>query len=168
LYDLARQGVTIARAARSVRIDFIEIVRFVGEKLVISVKCSKGTYVRTLAESIGERLGCGAFLTELRRTGTGGFRLEDAATLEALQEMGVDKARARLLPLELLVASIPRCDLGEHESWAIRNGQEVPASPDWGDGERALYGPAGEFIGVGKVSGGQLAAARLLATGQAG
>lgn len=168
LYDLARQGVTIDRPSREVRIDRIEIVSFVGEKLVISVKCSKGTYMRTLAESIGERLGCGAYLTQLRRTATGGFRVEDASSPEALQEMGPERARSRLLPLEVLVATIPRCDLGEHEAWAIRNGQELPVVPGREEGELALFGPAGEFIGVGKASGGQLAATRLLATGQAG
>jgi tRNA pseudouridine55 synthase len=168
LYDLARQGVTITRQPREVRIDRLEIVSFVGEKLVISVKCSKGTYMRTLAESIGERLGCGAYLTDLRRTETGGFCVEDAATPEALQEMGESRARGRLLPLEVLVASIPRGDLGEHEAWAIRNGQELPAAPGWKEGELAIYGPAGEFIGVGRVAGGQLAAARLLSTGPTG
>lgn len=168
LYDLARQGVTISRQPREVRIDVIEIVSFVGEKLIISVKCSKGTYMRTLAESIGERLGCGAYLTQLRRAATGGFQVADAVTPEALQEMGQDRARSRLLPLEVLVASIPRCDLGEHEAWAIRNGQELPVALELGEGEMALFGPAGEFIGVGKASGGQLAPARLLTTVQSG
>ena len=168
LYDLARQGLTISRQPREVRIDMINVVSFVGEKLVISVKCSKGTYMRTLAETIGERLGCGAYLTQLRRTATGGFQVEDAVTPDVLQEVGPDGARSRLLPLEVLVASIPRCDLGEREAWAIRNGQELPAAPERGEGEMALFGPAGEFIGVGKVGGGRLAAARLLTTGQAG
>ena len=80
LYDLARQGVEIVREPRSIRVEFIDIVSFSGERLVISLKCSKGTYVRTLAESLGERLGCGAYLTELRRTETGGFRVEEAVT----------------------------------------------------------------------------------------
>jgi len=168
LYDLARQGVTIAREAREVRIDVINVVSFVGEKLVISVKCSKGTYMRTLAETIGERLGCGAYLTQLRRTGTGGFQVDAAVSPEVLQEMGQESARSRLLPLQVLVASIPRLDLGEHEAWAIRNGQELPLATAQGDGELALFGPAGDFLGVGKASGGQLAAARLLATGWAG
>lgn len=168
LYDLARQGLTITRPSREVRIDMIEIVSFVGEKLVISVKCSKGTYMRTLAETLGERLGCGAYLTQLRRTATAGFQVADAVTPEALQEMGQDRARSRLLPLEVLVASIPRLDLGEREAWAIRNGQELPVDPEREEGELALFGPAGEFIGVGEVRRGQLAATRLLATGQSG
>jgi tRNA pseudouridine55 synthase len=165
LYDLARQGIEIERGARSIRVDFLEIVDFSGEKLVISLKCSKGTYVRTLAESLGERLGCGAYLTGLRRTATGGFRVEDAVTPEALQEMGKEAACARLLPVEVLVASLPRAELDEKAAWAIRNGQAIPAIPAWPAGELAVFGPAGEFIGVGAVDQGRLTATRLLATG---
>ena len=168
LYDLARQGIEIEREARTIRVDFIDIVQFSGEKLVISLKCTKGTYVRTLAETLGERLGCGAYLTDLRRTETGGFRVEDAVTPEALAEMGLESARARLLPVEVLVRTLPRSDLAEQEAWAIRNGQELPAAEGWEAGERALFGPGGAFLGVGKVQGGRLAAARLMATGAAG
>jgi tRNA pseudouridine55 synthase len=168
LYDLARQGVEVEREARAIRIDFIDIVEFSGEKLVISLKCSKGTYVRTLAETLGQRLGCGAYLTDLRRTQTGGFRVEDAVAPEALAEMGVESARARLLPVEVLVRTLPRSDLAEQEAWAIRNGQELPAPEAWEPGERALFGPGGAFLGVGKVAAGRLAAARLMTTGAAG
>jgi hypothetical protein len=70
--------------------------------------------------------------------------------------------------VEVLVRTLPRSDLAEREAWAIRNGQELPAADAWEPGERALFGPAGEFVGVGKVAGGRLAAARLLATGPAG
>jgi tRNA pseudouridine55 synthase len=168
LYDLAREGVEVEREARPIRVDFFDIVEFSGEKLVISLKCSKGTYVRTLAESLGNRLGCGAYLTDLRRTETGGFRVEDAVAPEALVEMGVEAARARLLPVEVLVRTLPRSDLAEPEAWAIRNGQELPAAEGWEPGERALFGPGGAFLGVGKVAGGRLAAARLMATGAAG
>ena len=167
LYDLARLGLAVERAPRAIRVDFIEILEFSGEKLVISLKCSKGTYVRTLAESLGERLGCGAYLTALRRTETGGFRLDDAATPEALEGMGVAAARARLLPVEVLVRTRPRSDLGEREAWAIRNGQELPSAAGWCEGERALFGPAGEFIGVGLVAAGRMSPARLMATGEA-
>lgn len=168
LYDLAREGIEIAREPRVIRIESLEIVQFVGETLVISVKCSKGTYVRTLAETLGDRLGCGAYLTGLRRTATAGFRVEEAATPEALLDLGTERARARLLPVEVLVQSLPRVDLGNREAWAIRNGQELPADPAWPAGERALFGPAGEFIGVGEAADGRLCAARLMATGAAG
>lgn len=165
LYDLAREGVEVPRAPREIRIDSLERVEFVGEKLVISVKCSKGTYIRTLAESIGERLGCGAYLTALRRTATGGYTVDDAMTPEALAALGPEAARARLLPVEVLVDSLPRAVLGESDARALRNGQEIACEGDWPAGERAVFGPAGEFIGVGLVAGGRLAAARLTATG---
>jgi tRNA pseudouridine55 synthase len=165
LYHLARQGVEIEREARPIRVEFLEVLSFFGETLVISVKCSKGTYVRTLAETMGERLGCGAYLIGLRRTETAGFRVEEAATPDALADMGVEASRGRLLPVEVLVRTLPRSDLADREAWAIRNGQELAAPAEWEPGERSLFGPAGEFIGVGLVSGGRLAAARLMATG---
>lgn len=168
LYDLARQGVEVERVPRPIRVDFLEIVEFVGEKLLISVKCSKGTYVRTLAEAIGERLGCGAYLTALRRTATGGFGVEAAATPDELAALGPEAARARLLPVEVLVRALPRIDLAEREAWAIRNGQVLVPDPSRPDGELAVFGPSGAFIGVGTVSGGRLAATRLMATGSGG
>ncbi len=164
LYDLARQGVEVPRAPRDVRIDFLDIVSFFGEKLIISVKCSKGTYVRVLAQDIGKKLGCGAYLTELRRTETGGFLVSDAASLPELEAMGPDAARGRLLPAEVLVKSLPRTDLEEREAWAIRNGQVMPADPGWTAGDRALFGPGGKFLGVGVVVEGRLEASRLMAT----
>lgn len=169
LYDLARQGIEVAREPRVIRVEFLEIVEFSGDKLVISVKCSKGTYVRTLAEAIGERLGCGAYLTGLRRTATAGFGVGEAATPEALAAMGMDAARSRLLPVDVLVESLPRADLSEREARAIRNGQELPADPRWPVGEQSIFGAGGEFIGVARVgAGGRLAAARLMATDATG
>ena len=91
--------------------------------------------------------------------------MEDSATPEALAEMGIEAARSRLLPVEVLVRSLPRTDLGEREAWAIRNGQVLQADPGWPEGERALFDPAGALVGVGRVAGGHLTAARLLATG---
>jgi len=167
LYDLARQGLEVARSPRSIRIDYLKIVEFFGEKLVISVKCSKGTYVRTLAEAVGERLGCGAYLTDLRRTATGGFDVSEAVTPDALRDMGMEASRARLLPVEVLVQSLPKASLGERQAWAVRNGQEIAVHPDWPVGELAIFGPCGEFIGVGRIAAGRLAAARLMNTNPA-
>jgi hypothetical protein len=82
--------------------------------------------------------------------------------------MGPEAARARLLPVEVLVQALPRSDLGERESWAIRNGQELAADPGWPSGERAIFDPAGRFVGVGRVAEGRLTAARLMTTGPAG
>jgi tRNA pseudouridine55 synthase len=158
----------VERAPRDVRIDVLDIVEFCGEKLVISVKCSKGTYIRTLAEELGSRLGCGAYLTGLRRTGSGRFNIADAATLEKLAEIGPEASRGRLLPVDVLVESLPHLPLDERAAWAIRNGQEIAADPSWPAGEGAVYGPDNILIGVGVVDAGRLSAARLLATNRSG
>lgn len=165
LYDLARQGVEIARDARRIEVYELDLVSFSIEFLEISVKCSKGTYVRTLGEEIGKRLGCGAYLTELRRTAIGEFRVEDAATPEALAELGVAAARSRLLPPQALVASLPRLDLDEGGAWALCNGQEWQVGAAVGEGEFALFAPGSRFLGVGRVGDGRLSAARLMHTG---
>lgn len=168
LYDLARQGLEVDRPSREVRINSLEIVEVVGQKLVIDVNCSKGTYIRTLAEDIGKSLGCGAYLTGLRRTAIGRFVVQDAATPECLANLGTAEARERLLPTHVLVESLPRIDLEEAGARAIRNGQVLPVAADCLEGEHALFGPAGELIGVGEVAQGRLAAARLLNTGHGG
>jgi tRNA pseudouridine55 synthase len=167
LYDLARRGMEVSREARPIRIDMLLIEEFVAEKLVISVKCSKGTYVRTLAEDLGARLGCGGYLTDLRRTAIGRFRVEEALTPEALSELGPEEARKRLLPTEVLVESLPRLELDDKCAWGIRNGQELAADPAWGPGEHGLFSVGGGFIGVGCVAAGRLTAVRLMATGMA-
>jgi len=165
LYDLARQGVEVPRAPRRIQVYELESVLFSGEFLEISVKCSKGTYVRTLGEEIGARLGCGAYLTQLRRTAIGRFRVEDALAPEALASLGEEVARSRLQAPEALVEALPRLDLAQDGAWALCNGQEWPVGPGVGEGEFAMFGPGARFLGVGRVAGGRLTAARLMHTG---
>jgi tRNA pseudouridine55 synthase len=163
LYELAREGVLVDREPRSIHIHSIERVSISAEKLVIAVKCSKGTYVRTLAQDIGERLGCGAYLTALRRTEVAGFEVEQAVTLEQLEAAGVD-APAVLLPPAALVEALPRFVLDAPGAEAIRRGQRV-AVQGLRAGETALFGPGQRFLGVGLADGaGGLAALRLVAT----
>lgn len=165
LYDLARQGVEIPRAPRDILIHELESVSISDEKLVIAVKCSKGTYVRTLGEEIGRRLGCGAYLTGLRRTAIGALSVDDAIGLADLAALGPDAARERLLPTGILVAGLPRIDLSARDSWAIRNGQVLVAPGGAPSADCALFDPEGAFIGVGTVASGRLSASRLLNTG---
>src|SRR5690606_28026020 len=87
LYEYARQGIELDRPARKVTIHALELLQFNGLEARISVECSKGTYIRTLAQDIGRQLGCGAHLIALQRTRVGPFKLEDAIGLEALQSM---------------------------------------------------------------------------------
>lgn len=164
LYDYARAGEEVERPVRS--IDVIELVRLgrAGDDLRLRVACSKGTYVRTLAADIGEALGCGAHLVALRRIGVAGFTVAGAATLEALEAAGVEGARARLLPVDALVASLDRLDASAPEAWRFCNGQALEGAPGEG-AEVAVYEPGGRFVGVGaRQADGRIAPLRLVAT----
>src|SRR5689334_9812579 len=100
LYEYARRGENVERAPRRVTIRSLELEEFGPDWAVLGVECSKGTYVRTLAEDIGELLGCGAHLAELRRIAVGPFSLRDAVTLDDLERLPQADRRARLLPPE--------------------------------------------------------------------
>ena len=163
LYELAREGVEVERAPREIEIHALEVLGISGENMTISVKCSKGTYIRTLAEDIGKRLGCGAYLIALRRTGVSGFRIDEAVTLEQLEADG-EGARERLLPPEVLVRSLPERQLDAAQAAAIGHGQPIDAPGP--EGEVALFAPGHVFVGVGMASDrGRVTVLRLLATG---
>jgi tRNA pseudouridine55 synthase len=166
LYELAREGKEVERAARSIEISSLRREHFAGDELVLSVACSKGTYIRTLAIDLGRALGCGAYLTGLRRTVVGPFRLDDALTLEALDALGPEAARARLLPLELLIRALPRRDCDAVDARRFTQGQQISAGPG-PSAELAVFGPDGRFLGVGAVTGGRCAPLRLLAGDEA-
>src|SRR5687767_7524133 len=121
LYRLARRGQEVERAPRRVRISDLELLKQDAERLEIRVVCSKGTYIRVLAEDIGEALGCGAHLAALRRTASGGFRIENAVALEQAD-------RRHLLPLEALLDGLPRAELGPAEELRLRQGQALRIS----------------------------------------
>jgi len=161
LYELAREGIEVERVPREVEIFALGRLNF-SANLVISVKCSKGTYIRTLAEDIGKRLGCGAYLTGLRRTAVSGFRIDQAVALETL-EAG-DQAREHLLPPDVLVRALPVRHLDEAQATAIAQGRLIDSPGP--EGEVALYAPGAVFLGVGlAAAGGRVSALRLMATG---
>ena len=161
LYELAREGIEVERAPRTIEIFGIELVDKSGEKLVISVNCSKGTYVRTLAQDIGVRLGCGAYLMGLHRTEVGPFHVDAAVSLEALEAAGT-RAVERLLAPEVLVEGLPRRILSPAEAAAIVHGQSIAAEGAV-PGETALFSAGGRFLGVGLADGaGRLTPVRLL------
>ncbi len=116
LYDYAREGIKIERAPRAVHIHAIDIVSWQSAQLVIDVHCSKGTYIRTLAEDLGARLGCGGYLSALRRTGSGPLDVAQAITLEALQALAEAEREALLLPPDRLLASWPAVCLPDDEA----------------------------------------------------
>lgn len=162
LYALAREGVHVERAPRAVRILAIDVVEWRGERLVLDVRCSKGTYIRTLAEDIGEALGCGAHLAALRRTASGPLRVEDARDLETLAALDEDERDALLLPADALLADAPLVRLDEHDAGRFLAG--VRRRIDAGDAQRVrVYGPQrGAFLGSARIVRGELIAERLL------
>lgn len=151
LYDLAREGVSIERQARSVRIEKLEILEFADELLTVKVTCSKGTYIRVLAEDIGEALGCGAHLVSLRRTKVGALSLEDAVTLQALETMSLEERLATLKPLDALMQTLPAVHLSENDRVRFCHGQRLalglPSCP-----RVRVYGPDEQMVGTARVN----------------
>jgi tRNA pseudouridine55 synthase len=162
LYELARRGKTVERAARRVTIQALECLGWEPPYLRLRVRASKGTYVRTLAEDIGEALGTYAHLSALRRTASGRWRVESAVTLESLESS--PDAR-RLVPVAELLGELPRTELDPAEEARFRNGQALPRA--MGEGVCGVYGAAGHAIGLGEAKAGKLRPLRLLASSQA-
>jgi tRNA pseudouridine55 synthase len=163
LYEYIRKGETVERELRTVFIRELILERLQGDELEFSVLCSKGTYVRTLAEDISEKLGCGGHLIALRRTGIGEFSLDKAYTLAQLEGMDAVQRDACLMPLDRLVQNLPSLDLDEVQAGRLAQGQRLRLSDAHPDGKRRLY-TSGQFIGVGDLEGGRLAASRLLSS----
>jgi tRNA pseudouridine55 synthase len=150
LYRLARRGEEVVRAPRRVRISVLELTALEGTTLGLRVVCTKGTYIRVLAEDIGEALGCGAHLGGLRRTASGRFRIDQAATLEALAEPA--ERQRRLLPLPALLEGLPHAELGAAEETRLRQGQTLQFS-GLRPGLCAVERPDGAEIGLGSADG---------------
>ncbi|MGH8746737.1 MAG: tRNA pseudouridine(55) synthase TruB, partial [Burkholderiales bacterium] len=162
LYLLARAGKSVERRPRAISINQLDQVSLRGDLLELRVCCSKGTYVRSLAEDIGRALGTGAHLAALRRTAAGGWSVEDAVTLDALAEMTENERTRRLLPLDALLSGLPRLNCGIEQEARLRNGQTIEIGPGL-VGQCALHGTAG-LIGVGQADGaGMLRPVRLTA-----
>jgi tRNA pseudouridine55 synthase len=148
-YDLARRGEEISLRPRPVRIFRIDVLVYVYPHLELEVHCGKGTYIRSLARDLGERLGCGALVQTLRRTRVGPFTAEGALTLDAEAEA----ARARVLPVEMAVAELPRLVLPESAEKRLCQGQAIviPATggtPVPPSGEVAIFNEAGRLTAV--------------------
>lgn len=167
LYEYARAGVTLERAPRRVAIHAIETLAFGGSRATIRVHCGKGTYIRTLAADIGERLGCGAHLAGLRRERVGTLSVADAITLEALEALEPAARRARLAPPDALLADVPRVDLDAPAEARFLHGQKLraPAAAGGRDLARVRVYGTGRLLGVAELRGGALVPQRLVATG---
>jgi len=161
LYDYARAGVEIEREPRAITIHAIGIVEGEVDRWVLDVSCSKGTYVRTLAEDIGETLGCGAHLAGLRRTGSGRLNVGAALSIERLEALSAAELDASLLPVDALVADWPKVVLKGEDAGRFLAG--VRRRLALADAPRVrVYGPGGAFLGTGHVATGELIATRLL------
>jgi tRNA pseudouridine55 synthase len=152
LYTLARAGQVVPRAPRAVFIRRLALVALAGEELTVSVTCSKGTYVRVLAEDIGRELGCGGCLSALRREAVGAFSLEQGAlALGQLELLKPGERDAVLLPADALVASLPSLDLDAGEAQRLMQGRPVERPGACPEGLTRAYGPGKEFLGVVEV-----------------
>ena len=162
LYQYARAGIKIERTPRTVTIHAIDLIAWQDLSLVIDVRCSKGTYIRTLAEDIGEALGCGAHLSGLRRTGSGPLALQAAVALADLEAMDEPARLALLQPVDALLADWPALALDQAEAGRFLTGLRRRVSLADAPALR-VYGPEpGAFLGSAHVTAGELIADRLL------
>jgi tRNA pseudouridine55 synthase len=161
LYTYARAGIDVERPMRRVHIHRIDVVDRQGDTLLLDVRCSKGTYIRSLAEDIGEALGCGAHLAALRRTASGNLCVDDALTLDQLAGLNEAERDARLLPADSLLAGWPPVELDEAEAGRFLTGLRRRVGLADTAAVR-VYGPGRAFLGSAHIAGGELIADRLL------
>ena len=166
LYEYARAGIEVEREAREVTIYALnmalEPVDNTRTAIKLVVKCSKGTYIRTLGEDVGEALGCGAHLSALRRTGTGGFEVAQCVTLEALEAMSEEQRLACLMPVDALLGDHTVVMLDDENSGRFLSG--VRRRGNWADNKQvAVYAESTRaLLGTAHVSAGELIPGRLL------
>jgi tRNA pseudouridine55 synthase len=167
LYEYAREGVEIERKSRLVTISGISITHFEQDVADITVQCSKGTYIRTLAEDIGNALGAGAHLIGLRRIETAGYALADAITIEQLEQKIKDTPvyglNALLLPIDSAIAYLPALNLNADAAYYIMQGQAVWVAGKVPHGEMRLFNENSDFLGLGFLQDdGKIAPKRLI------
>jgi tRNA pseudouridine55 synthase len=162
LYEYARQGIEVERAVRRITIHALDILDWQDELLTLDVHCSKGTYVRTLAEDIGAAFGCGAHLAALRRSGSGALKVDDAITLDALEALPEAERDRLLLAPDVLLADWPEWRLSSDEAARFLTGlrRRVAAA----DAPRVrVYGPETRaLLGAAHIAAGELIPDRLL------
>jgi len=167
LYKLARAGIVTERAPRTVTVYEFKVLDLDGDRLRVEIRCSKGTYVRSLAHDLGELLGCGAHVAELRRIAMGGFTVDQAITLADFEALPDPQARAaRLVPADLALQTVPAITISRHAAYYFCQGQPVMARPLPPAGWLRVYEEGGEeggrFLGLAEVNTDGLAAPRRL------
>lgn len=151
LYELARTGKTVERKARRITIFELELIKFQHDLLELDVYCSKGTYIRSLAEDIGVALGCGATVKSLRRTQAGRFIIGQALSIEQLQELDEQAREGALIAADFPLDNLPAIHLDDRQTINIRHGQTLGLDLD-----KKISGPvrmycADEFLGLGEM-----------------
>ncbi|MFQ5661231.1 MAG: tRNA pseudouridine(55) synthase TruB [Gammaproteobacteria bacterium] len=168
LYELAYQGIEVERQVRTVIIHHLELLGYEDAVIELSITCSKGTYIRTLAEDIGRQLGCGAHVCALRRTGVGPFNEEQMLSLPDLEELakaGLNVLDEKLLAIDTALQDMPHVELEESIACYLCDGQPVvvPHAPT--RGMLRIYSEQHDFLGVGEVlDDGRVAPKRLVST----
>ena len=156
LYDLARKGREVERQPRPITIHELELLEFSGKEARLRVRCSKGTYIRTLCKDIGEALGCGGCMAALRRVQAGEYTLEGSIPLRQLldiSERGED-VEAMLRPVDTMFASHEKLRLNEKQARLVKNGNAFAS--DCPHGTYRVYAPDGEFLALCRADGGKV------------
>lgn len=163
LYEYAREGIEIERKSRKVTIKAITVHGLVNGVAEITVTCSKGTYIRTLAEDIGHVLGCGGHLIALRRTATAAYPIDQTITLSQLEALTQAERDGLLLPVDSAIETLPMVVLSNDAAFYLMQGQPVWQSGKIPNSDLRLYDEHGQFLGLGYLqSDGKIAPKRLL------
>ena len=165
LYKLARAGIEVERAPRRVVVREFRLLALDGGRLEVAIACSKGTYIRSLAQDLGEVLGCGAHVEQLRRLAVGAVGVERAVTLAGIESLDSHEARAALLqPADAMLTDMPAVNLTSLAVHYLSQGQAVTARHDVASGCVRLYAPGERFLGLGEVlDDGRVTPRRLMA-----
>lgn len=175
LYKLARQGITVEREARPISIFSFELLRFEGDEADFEVHCSKGTYIRTLIDDLGQLIGCGAHVKVLRRTKVAHYPIEKMLTLEQVQALKDDNMDedgnvdysaldSHLLPMETALEQLPSVEMTEKDVKTLRYGQTVKTGEQDIPEAKAYVQETGVFAGVVTIANGEIKSKRLVVT----
>ncbi|MDO5398156.1 MAG: tRNA pseudouridine(55) synthase TruB [bacterium] len=157
LYELAREGIEVERKARRVTINSIDILEINGKRIVFEVSCSKGTYIRTLCDDIGKKLGTGAYMSALRRIKTGCFTIDEAYTVEELTELAENgRLEERLRNVDTLFSDYDEIHLNEKQTKSIMNGVRMSWRGKYEGEMLRLYDNNGRFICISQIEDGKL------------
>lgn len=158
LYEYARAGITVERPARPITIFALDFIEYQKPYLTLDVRCSKGTYIRTLVDDLGEFLGCGAHVTVLRRTGVANYPIEQMVSWQQLQQLAEQQdftlLDQYLLPVDTAVSTLPVLHLSEEQGRLLRFGQRVKfGNPLQLSGQVRLIQQDGRFLGIAEIDG---------------